>query len=225
MEKYSYVLEFSKEKVNKNLIDTALQYAWKYTPSKNNFMNYNVHVLGPSQEYLRQSLYYKCLANQSDCNEQGFENNLKEYDKYLDRIGAIPNFRNILSAPYILIYTQRVSEDLNGVQKENVDKGVVFEQTFAKGTKKYFNAHGIARFEAGMFSVNFSTECLKLGLDVSYIGCMPLELDKWSEPEWSFINDKPIIIQLAGRGKLYKKDVVDPAQDKKPNFKDVVNIL
>ena len=225
MKNYSYVLGFSKKEVDKNLIDTALNYAWKNTPSKNNFMNYNVHVLGPKNKDLRKSLYYKCLANQSDCNKEGFQNNLEEYDKYLDLVGLVPNFRNILSAPYIIIYTQRVSEVVNSVQQVNVDKGVVFEQTFDKGTKKYHNAHGIARFESGMFSANLSNKCLELGLDVSYIGCMPLEESKWSEPEWSFIKDKPIMIQLIGYGKLYKKDKIDPSTDLKPPFEKVVNIL
>ena len=73
MKNYSYVLRFSKKEVDKNLIDTALNYAWKNTPSKNNFMNYNVHVLGPKNKDLRKSLYYKCLANQYDCNKEGFE--------------------------------------------------------------------------------------------------------------------------------------------------------
>lgn len=54
---------------------------------------------------------------------------------------------------------------------------------------------------------------------------MPLEESKWSEPEWSFIKDKPIIIQLIGYGELYKKDKVDPSTDLKPPFEKVVNIL
>lgn len=224
MKNYKYVLRFSDKKVDSKLIHLALTHAWESTPSKNNFMNYSVHVLGPNNTNLRQKLYEKCLKQQMQSNDTHF-NNLLDYDKYLNDINAAPNFRNILSAPYILIYTQRVETVVNKLQQINIDKGMVFEQMFPVGTKKYHSASALARFETGMFSANFASKCLQLGIDVSYIGCMPVELENWQESEWNFITDKPIIIQLAGYGEVYKKDVFDPSSDLKPDFERVVNIL
>lgn len=224
MKNYSYVLEFSNKRVSKALIDKALKYAWQYTPSKNNFMNYSVHLLGPHNNDLRQSLYYKCLKNQMKSNNENFTS-LEEYDKYLDEVDLVPNFRNILSAPYIVIYTQRVENIFNQEQQKNVANGMVFEQTFPQKTKKYDSANKNARLEVGMFSANFSTQCLQCGIDTAYIGCMPLEIEAWQDPEWDFIMDKPILIQLIGYGKVYKKDRIDPSTDLKPPFERVVNIL
>jgi len=224
MENYKYVLEFSDKEVKHQLIHQALNYAWKSTPSKNNFMNYSVHVLGPDNTNLRQGLYNKCLKQQMDSNDTQFDS-LSQYEEHLEDISATPNFRNILSAPYILIYTQRIETITNKLQQANIDRGMVFEQMFSIGTKKHHSANALARFETGMFSANFASKCLHLGIDVSYIGCMPVELEKWQEPEWNFIADKPIIIQLAGYGKLYKKDVIDPDIDLKPNFKRVVKFV
>jgi len=224
MKNYSYVLEFSNKTVSKDLIVKALKYAWQYTPSKNNFMNYSVHVIGPENKNLRQSLYYKCLEQQMKANNQKAAN-LDDYDKYLHDKNQIPNFKNILSAPYIIIYTQRVCKSLNRLQELNVKNGMVFEQTYEKGTRKYDSANKNSRVEVGMFSANFSSKCLKLGIDISYIACMPTELEAWQEPEWNFISHRPIIIQLAGYGEVYKKDVINPVIDLKPNFDEVVNIL
>lgn len=224
MRNYKYVYQFKDKKVEPLIIKKALDYSWRYTPSKNNFMNYNVHVLGPNQSDLRESLYYKCLANQHRANDSKFTN-LIEYDNYLTEINLRPAFRNILTAPYILIYTQRVETQLNEHQQYNMSKGIVFEQIFAPGTKKHHAAKQNATMESGMFSINFGTKCLEHGVDICYIGCMPRDLKDWSEPEWSFITDSPIVIQLAGYGDKYKKDVIDPDTDLKPDFERVVNIL
>tara|TARA_B100000282_G_scaffold68300_1_gene46126 strand:- start:4741 stop:5418 length:678 start_codon:yes stop_codon:yes gene_type:complete len=225
MKNYSYVLEFDTNlKVAPDLLNKALDYAWRYTPSKNNFMNYNVHVLGPNNENLRNSLYEKCLAQQMRSNNETFES-LEEYDEYLDRENLTPNFRNIKGAPYIMIYTQRTVTKTNPFQKYLMKSGMVYEQTFEKGTRKYEAANGSARIEVGMFSANFSTKALKLGLAVSYIGCMPTDLIYWQEKEWNFIKDKPMFIQLVGYGKKYKRDEINPQWDLKPDFTDVVNIL
>jgi len=220
---YQYVTEFLEKEVPHKLIHRALHYTWLNTPSKNNFMNYNVHVIKAEKSKLRESLYYKVLAQQMRANGDDYTD-IKEYEKYLYNNNINVNFRNIKSAPYILIYTQRVVLTTNPFQKENIQKGMLFEQTFSKGTKKYHSASGIAKFESGMFSANFTTECLRLGIDVSHVGCIP-DLEYWQEPEWSFILDKPIIIQLAGYGKHYRRDYLSLKKDRKPQFEEVVNLV
>lgn len=225
MKQYKYVIEFNKNKnVQPDMMKQVLDYAWRYTPSKNQFMNYSVHVIGPSQSKLRELLYYKVLEQQMRANGENFKS-LKEYDKHCDDNNIAPNFRNIRNAPYILIYTQRAVTKTNPHHEKCMKSGVVYEQTFEKGTKKYTAANGTARVEAGMFSANLSTIALNIGLDVSYVGCMPSDLKYWQEDEWSFITDSPLFIQLVGYGKRYKKDVLDPRTDRKPDFEDVVNIL
>jgi hypothetical protein len=227
MKNYKYVLEWTSNLPDEKIINDCLDYAWRYTPSKNNFMNYNVHVLGPKQSHLRELLYYKCLSNQSRANGKKITNLalLKKYEKHLLKIDLVPQFWNVKHAPYILIYTYRVATELNKAQAINMSKGIVYEQTFTRGTKKFEKAKPMAQFEAGMFAANFATRCLENNIDTSFVACIPGSLDDWSEPEWAFIKESPFIVQLAGHGQIYKKDKVDPISDLKPNFKRVVNIL
>jgi hypothetical protein len=226
MKNYKYVLEWTDDLPDEKIINDCLDYAWRYTPSKNNFMNYNVHVLGPKQSHLRELLYYKCLSNQSKANGKKITNSklLKKYEKHLLKIDQKPQFWNVKHAPYVLIYTRRVATELNKTQKISMSKGIVYEQTFSVGTKKYEKANPIAQFEAGMFAANFSSKCLENNIDTSFIACIPSSLDDWTESEWDFIKETPFLVQLAGFGDMYKRDV-NKIPDLKPNFEKVVNVL
>jgi len=222
MKNYAYVFKFDEKPVPRKYLEDCLQYAWKYTPSKNNFMNYTVHVLGPKHRKIKTALYYKCLQNQMNSNKQKFDS-LEEYDRNLTSRGIPPTFSNILSAPYALIYTQRVETQLNPYQQEAVGHGCVFEQTFPVGTQRYNQA--MPKLEIGMFSTNFANRCFKYGLDVSYVACMPTTIEDWQEPIWDFITERPLLIQLVGYGKDYIKDRRPPDKDRKPSFERIVNIL
>jgi|14BtaG_2_1085337.scaffolds.fasta_scaffold35374_2 hypothetical protein len=226
MKNYKYVLEWTDNLPDEKIIYDCLDYAWRYTPSKNNFMNYNVHVLGPNQWHLRELLYYKCLSNQSKANGNKITKPklLKKYETHLLKINQKPQFWNVKYAPYVLIYTHRVVTELNQKQKMNISQGMIYEQTFPVGTKKYEKARLTAQFEAGMFAANFSSKCLENNIDTSFIACIPTSLDEWSEPEWDFVNEQPFLLQLAGFGDMYKRDT-STLSDLKPNFEKVVNVL
>lgn len=228
MKNYKHVLGWSKEKVDDKIIQECLDYAWRYTPSKNNFMNYSVFVLGQNQKELKRSIYYKCLKQQANSNGQEIhtQKELVEYEEYLEEIKMPPQFLNIKEVPYLLLYTHRVSKEINNYQKNNIENGVVYEQTFPPGTKKYNAASRLSRIEMGLFAANFATKCLENNIDTSFTLCMPCELEYWSEPEWNFITDQPALIQLAGYGERYRRpSVVAPDEDLKPNFDSIVKII
>jgi hypothetical protein len=226
MKNYKYVLGWSSKTVDDKIVKESLDYAWRYTPSKNNFMNYSVFVLGPDQKNLKKSIYYKCLKQQSKANGHEVSNQgLLKYEKRLIKQGIPPLFKNIKDAPYLLIYTSRVADELNEIQQNNINYGMVYEQTFPPGTEKYESACNLSRIEIGMFATNFATKCLESNIDISYVLCMPTSLDDWSEPEWSFMLHNPILIQLAGHGKTYRRSILDADKDLKPNFDKIVNII
>lgn len=228
MKNYRYVLGWSKQEVDNKIIQDSLDYAWRYTPSKNNFMNYSVFVLDPSKKELKESIYYKCLKQQAKSNGQEIhtQEELNNYEKWLFANDLVPQFLNIKETPYLLLYTHRVSKEINSYQKSNIEKGVVYEQTFPPGTRKYDAACQLSRIEIGMFAANFATKCLENNIDTSFTLCMPCELEYWSEPEWNFITDQPALIQLAGYGEKYRRpSVVAPDVDLKPNFDSVVKII
>ena len=53
----------------KETIDKILWRTWKTTPSKNNFMPYYVHVLGPDQLETKIKLWEKSVANHKKTEE------------------------------------------------------------------------------------------------------------------------------------------------------------
>ena len=224
MKKYQYAIHFKEQVPNKKVILHCLDYAWRHTPSKNNFMNYNVYVLGPDQLDRKLNLYYKCLENQSQVNGNHItgRNALEEYESKLIENKLTPNYISIKSAPYVILYTQRIETQLNNFQKSRIEEGMIYEQTFPKDNYRYDNATRNATLEIGMFANNLANKCLKHNIDISYVACI---LREWKEPEWRFLDDVPLLIQCAGYGDIYRRDYLKSTQDLKPNFDRVVKFI
>lgn len=235
MKNYRYVLEYETN-VDQNtdkIIKEALYNAWLNTPSKNNFMNYKVYVLGPDRYQTKQMLYLKSLQNESRANGKPIDTyeEIIEYEKtqYISQ-GKSPQFANLKTAPYIIIFTPRVCTDLNPLQQHLVNIGFQYEQ-MAKSGPKRDNSVKNARIEIGMFSSNFATEVLSQGLDISHTLCFPGAKEAYPEPEFSFLEEHPILLMTAGKGKIYRRDMmlanntntINP--DPKPSFETIVNIV
>jgi hypothetical protein len=224
VKKYQYAIHFKEQVPNKKVILHNLDYAWRNTPSKNNFMNYNVYVLGPDQLDRKLNLYYKCLENQSRSNGNHItgRNALEEYESKLIENKLMPNYISIKSAPYVILYTQRTANTFNDYQNNLIKKKFVYEQTFPKDHEKYDTATGNAKIEIGMFANNFANKCLKYNIDISYVACV---FDEWNESEWHFLDDVPLLIQCAGYGDIYRRDTIKPDDDLKPDFSRVVKLI
>jgi hypothetical protein len=228
MKNYKYVTEYDTSKtIDEALLDQALYNAWKNTPSKNNFMPYKVHVLKTNNAYEKELVYYKCLENETKANGNHCSDlaSLKAYEEK-EYHSSKPNFYNIKSAHYILLFTQRVEDQLNDLQQRLIDKGFVYEQTFSSGPK-YDASRYNALIEIGMFCSNFSNICLSLGIDISHTLCFPKDLKYWTEKEFNFLDSAPLLIMTAGIALKYRRDHLDftGIKDHKPNFDRIVNFL
>ena len=62
-EKRHHVFEYEKKNIPDELVKDILYKAWKITPSKNNFMPYHVHVIGPEQQGIKDEVWRKCAFN------------------------------------------------------------------------------------------------------------------------------------------------------------------
>lgn len=218
--KYKYAREYDENaSVSQELIETLLKQAWEVTPSKNNFMPYKLHVIGPEHKDLKNLVYKKCIQNESKTdNVPDVETVRYQKDK--------PNFWNIVSCSYLLIFTQRVEDNLNKLQSYLVNnKGYTFEQM---DPNKLPQAGVNARFEIGMFSAALAGLCFENDLDISHTLCFPDNLESWKEPEFSFIDSRPCFIMTIGKGTVYRQDSTDinfKEADPKPDFNRIVNIL
>ena len=52
LDEWKFVYKFKDEySIDPKIIDEILWQSWKVTPSKNGFMPYEVHVIGPEQQH------------------------------------------------------------------------------------------------------------------------------------------------------------------------------
>jgi len=225
MKNYRYVLEYdSSAFVDPQYIDDALEYAWKVTPSKQNFMPYRVHVLSPKAQAHKQILYDKALTQQARGSGIKIKNTkaLQKYDDRLKKDDMQPFFRNLKTAPYVFMFAQRVEDQPNPFQQHNIEYGLTYCQT-EHGDPGHSHGKDIARIEIGMFSANLASQLLANGIDVSFTQCFPGELDTWTEKEFNFLADDVLLIMTAGKGKKYRRDLKSQEGDLKPAFERIVN--
>jgi hypothetical protein len=178
--------------IPETLINSLLRRTWKVTPSKNQFMPYTVHVLGPKHQDYKNSVYLKCLSTENDqC-----PNVIPEIYQ-----SALPIYANILSCSYLLIFTMRLEDKPNNYQKRKISQGFYFEPLSELGLKDIESSTSV---EVGMFSDTFSALCIEQGLDVSYTLCFKKNLGHWKD--LPFITRRPIFLMTVGKGKIYHRD-------------------
>ena len=235
MHKYQYVMKYDTEKLpDPFIIKQSLYEAWASTPSKQQFMPYNIFVLGPDDKKVKEMIYYKALVKEYQTNfpkwDVDVSDPLSVEREFLKR-RSLPQYLNYKTAPYILICTQRVEDQVNPFNKIQISKGFNFEQTtreWQKDPKRKNRAQGLAMIEIGMFVQSFSNLCLKHNIDISHTRCLPTTMDFWTEPEFSFLENPPQLIMSAGFGKEYRRDFypdLTHGMDYRPNFERIVKFI
>ena len=231
MHKYQYVMEYDTDAIiDTSIIKQSLYEAWNTTPSKQQMMPYNIFVLGPNDKKAKESIYYKALVREYKTNFPRYdidENDPIAIEKaFIDHRGLPPQYYNYKTAPYIIICTQRVVTNVNKWNSDMVrDIGLNFEQTSKENKHR---ATKLACIEIGMFTQTFANLCLQHGLDVSHTRCLPDEKEWWDEPEFSFLNDIPILIMSVGKGKVYRRGFypgLTHGADHRPAFDEVVKFV
>lgn len=212
-----YVKEYdSNVHVPDSLVDNMLQRAWKVTPSKNNFMPYQIHVLGPKHQSYKESVYLNAVSNESRVDQINLEEHKARYQSNL------PNYANILNCSHLLIFTLRLETDPNPFQKALIERGHNYE---AVDESRLNDIYPLASFEAGLFADAFSIECLENNIDVSFTGCFHRDILKWKD--LPFVTRKPIMLMTIGKGKVYLDVTRDSLQqlDVRPDYSKIVNFI
>jgi hypothetical protein len=195
-------------------VHDLLQKAWEVTPSKNNFMPYTIHVLGPEHQHYKNSIYQKCLANEGRADGTDVA---KKYRKNQNQDPKIPFYRNIVTCSYLLIFTLRLEDQPNYYQRSMMANGCKFECT---SEETLGNAHTVASLETGMFSDVFGGLCVESGLDVSSILCFQKKLDAWTDIP--FVTRTPLLLVALGKAKQYKRRSYN---NPRPNYDRIVNFV
>ena len=211
LKKRRYVREYySSADISQSLIDSLLQKTWKVTPSKNNFMPYTIHVVGPKHQNYKDLVFLNCASNEGLTD--GLNNPLEQRYKH-----DLPNYANILSCCYLLIFTMRLEDKPNPFQKMLIKKGHRYE---AVDEHRLNELYATASIEVGLFADCFSALCLQNNIDVSFVGCFYRDLDKWKDIP--FVTRQPILLMTVGKGKVYKKILKN---DQRPDYNRIVNFV
>lgn len=202
----SYDTEFH---IDDSLVDDLLQKAWKVTPSKQNFMPYSIHVLGPSNNNYKKYIYNLCVSKNDEMNFHPDPKN---------------QFYNLLNCSYLLIFSPRLETELNERQKLNINKGADYEPTYEKGLD---SIKEIISLEIGLFSAAFTGLCLEHGLDTTYISCVERDLKRWKD--LPFITRPPVFLLSVGKGQIYRQDIAQREgwahTDLKPEYEKIVKFV
>ena len=208
-----HVFLYDEENIpEKKLIEDLLWKAWKVTPSKNSFMPYHCNVLGPDKVNEKESIWQKSMMNKKQINEKEIKDHKED--------GYNPYFKHLSSAPYLLVFTQRVCKP-NAYYQRSIDEGDYFEQTDSKKVESMIRTTAT---EVGMFMANLSAFALEKGLDTSTIACFPYSnLKAWSDLPW--VKYPVVLLGSIGKAKLYRRNRMGQEErkmDMKPEPEEVI---
>jgi len=218
LDKRRHVMEFDTNAPapDKDLIDDLLRRAWKVTPSKNNFMPYEINVLGPQHQAEKNHLYEKSLGSEKSANSN---NPIRNDPRQLE----IPAYACISSCAYLIIFTDRCEDKPNPFQQRAWNRGVFHAPMTEEGVGSIGETVSL---EVGMFATAFAGLCVDHGIDLSYTLNFKRSLDKWKDT-W-FINRRPMLFISLGKAKTYREDLKAKGLyngDVRPEYNRIVKFL
>ena len=191
LDKRRHIMKFSDVAPAKELIEELLWKAWKVTPSKNNFMPYQVNVLGPDKQAEKISVWNKSKKNKKRTNEEQIPGSeFNEFEEWDDKDGTNIYFDHLTSAPYLLVITQRV-EMGNQMYQKNVREGDYYEQMHAEALPSIARGTSV---EVGMFAANLTSFAIEAGIDASTILCFPADIEEWGDLPWV---EHPVLLLMS----------------------------
>ena len=209
-----HVMAYDTEDIpEKKLIEDLLWKAWKVTPSKNNFMPYHCNVLGPERVAEKHSIWMKSVKNKKEINEA----NIKDHKED----GYNPYFEHLSTAPYLLVFTQRVCEP-NEYYRKTIEKGDYYEQMHEDQISSMLRTTAV---EVGMWMANLSAFALEKGLNTSTIACFPYREDnsEWEDLPW--VEHPVVLLGSIGKAKQYRRESMNEIQkkdDQKPEPETII---
>jgi len=221
LDKRKHVVNYDLENYpSSDIVTDILQKAWKVTPSKNNFMPYNVNVLGPEHAVYKESIWNKVVGNHFRMEEIGEEQG--HIKKASGKVN--PYYEHIRYNPYLLVFSSRVCKEANPFYTKQIEKGHFAEQMYPEWVERIVDSTAI---EVGLFAQNTAALCLEQDIDYSFTSCFPRDLKQWADIP--FVEYRVLLLMTIGYGSYYRRQKAEKegwsVHDYKPSFETVVNIL
>lgn len=213
LDTWKFVHFFDKEhKTDPNIIKDIMYKAWKTTPSKNSFMPYTVHVIGPEDWELKKKVYDTSEAKERKSNTR---NENKE------RWQVNTNKASLCTAEYVLVFCPRAEDKPSPWQQRLHDGGCYMDAWYENALEKY---KPTILVEVGLFAQNVTTFCLEQGLHTNYISSFERDLKYWTD--LPFIKHPPCLLMGIGKAKWFRRQSLEQIgwseKDYKPDFDRIV---
>lgn len=195
------IYDLEKEPPSELLIRELLETTHDLVPSKQRFMPYKIHVLGPAKIVEKEELY-KLTCHIPNNGKASYHNQGSK-------------------APYVLIFTARLCDDSSPSIQMRTKKGHTFGQC---DPERYKLERDTVNIEIGMFASILTGLSIENGLDVSYIKCYS-SWHKGNDNPWhnlDFVDDDVYLIMGLGyRNPNNNRKYADI--EFKPDYNEVIN--
>ena len=221
--KARHVLEFDTDKpVDKQVMKDLLEKTYEITPSKNNMVAWQVHVLGPEHQNYKDILYKGSAKNDTHSNKA---TNIPDIGAIMEEQGRErenAGYKCLNTAPYVLILTERKSSLVSQYQIDAFKRGIFYEPCTEQGL---IDSRENINVECGLFAMNFRSLAIERGIDTAYTMCFSknLKADVWRK--LPFINRNVNLLISVGYGKQYRRDIYSTEYDHKPSIDKIVNFV
>lgn len=205
---------------DRELIENALWKAWKTTPSKNNFMAYQLNVYGPDKEIEKEIMWNFAVANHINAEdvavEKGFADKTQEGEPN-------PYYEHIRYNPYLFVWHGRVCTKANPFYQRQIDSGHFADQMYDEYVE---HISGSTNVEVGIFAANLTVYLLENGLDMSYNSCFVRDKTVWQRSGFNWVTQDPILMMSVGYAERYRRQDLEDwgvsQDDYKPEIGDVI---
>ena len=204
----------------RDLIDKILKQTLDCTPSKQNFMPYNIFVFGPDEQLYKDEFHRLATYNEHELVD--IKNPLKSYKP------PNPEYNCLLTAPYVLLFCKRWEDKPNKWQQEQWDKGKYLEAMSREYMSEHYNLVDQISLEIGLLVSILTGFCMENNLDVSYTSCFARQPEHWKHFPF-IIEDNffktPIVLVRIGKSKKYRIEGYNQEElndQHKPDFERII---
>ena len=207
IQKRKHVRKYREDKIpEKTDIEEILWLAWKCTPSKNNFMPYQVNVLGPYQDAEKLEVWKMSVMNhdkmETEAKEKGI-NTVTQAETNGPDWDYNPDYKHVKHNPYLCVITARCCDEPNEYYKMQEKTGHFCDQTREEYVERIIDTTCV---EVGLFINHATMFAVDKGIDVSYTSCFPRQVKHWHKSP--YVKWRPIILMSFGYGEIYRQDVM-----------------
>ncbi len=219
--KARHVIEFDTDKpVDKGVMIDLLEKTYEITPSKNNMVAWQVHVLGPEHQNYKDIIFEESAKNDTRSNKG---NDIPDIGAIRETYGIKRKavmYKCMTTAPYLLIVTQRKSSLVSQYQKEAWSRGIFYDPCTEEGL---IESRENICIECGLFGMNFRSLAIERGIDTAYTCNFNKDMKVWKK--LPFVDRRVNLLISVGYGKRYRRDMYSTEYDHKPSVDKIINWL